>query len=74
MWGVHKNVFNLNESTIQFLENVLTEVLDLFPSKFIHVGGDEVPKHRWRECPRCQARIAQEHLQRVLLGHAVAAV
>jgi hexosaminidase len=41
---------------------VLTEVLDLFPSEFIHIGGDECPKDRWQECPDCQARIAAEGL------------
>ncbi|WP_347159876.1 glycoside hydrolase family 20 protein [Pontibacter chitinilyticus] len=63
-WGVFKDVFCAgNEQTFQFLENVLTEVMDLFPSKVIHIGGDESPKERWKECPKCQARIAAEGLK-----------
>lgn len=55
-WGVNENVFNVNESTILFLQDVLTEVLAIFPSKFIHIGGDECPKKQWRESPVAQAR------------------
>lgn len=58
-WGVYENVFNVEESTIQFLQLVLAEVLDIFPSKFIHVGGDEVPKTQWKNSPRAQARIKE---------------
>ena len=54
-----------NDSTFAFLENVLTEVIDLFPGKFIHVGGDEADKTVWRRCPRCQARIISEGLKDV---------
>jgi N-acetyl-beta-hexosaminidase len=43
-WGIHENVFNVNERTILFLQDVLAEVLPLFPSQYIHIGGDEVPK------------------------------
>ena len=56
-WGISDNVFNVEESTIAFLQDVLDEVLDLFPSEFIHVGGDEAPKKQWRESPAAQARM-----------------
>lgn len=58
-WGVHENIFNVNESTIRFLQEVLLEVLELFPSKFIHVGGDEAVKTLWKSSPAAQARIAE---------------
>ena len=48
-----------NEQTFEFLESVLSEVIGLFPSEYIHIGGDECPKVRWEKCPRCQARIRQ---------------
>ena len=51
------------ETTFEFLENVLTEVLGLFPSKYIHVGGDECPKMRWKACPDCQRRMRREGLK-----------
>jgi hexosaminidase len=64
LWGVHKEVFCAgNERTFAFLEDVLSEVLDLFPSPYIHIGGDEVPKDRWKACPRCQARLQAESLK-----------
>jgi hexosaminidase len=47
------------ESTIEFLENVLSEVCELFPSEYIHIGGDECPKDKWKECPHCQAKIKE---------------
>lgn len=57
-WGVHKDVFCAgNEHTFTFLQDVLDEVIALFPSSYIHIGGDEVPKDRWQECPKCQLRI-----------------
>lgn len=56
-WGVIENVFNAEDSTIAFLQNVLSEVIDLFPGKFIHVGGDEVPKKQWQNSPAMQAKI-----------------
>lgn len=55
MWGVSENVFCTKDSTITFIKNILDEVLKLFPSKYIHIGGDEVPKTRWKECANCQA-------------------
>lgn len=57
-WGVFEDVYCAGkEQTFQFLENVLDEVLALFPSKYIHIGGDECPKTRWKTCPYCQKRI-----------------
>ncbi|MEJ7736909.1 MAG: family 20 glycosylhydrolase [Chitinophagaceae bacterium] len=51
-----------NDSVFTFLQNVLTEVIDLFPSKYIHIGGDEVDKGPWKVCPKCQGRIKAEGL------------
>lgn len=57
-WGVHKEVYCAgNDSVFTFLEGVLEEVLPLFPSEYVHIGGDECPKDRWKACPKCQARI-----------------
>jgi hexosaminidase len=64
LWGVYSDVYCAgNDKTFQFLENVITEVVDLFPGKYIHIGGDEVPKNRWKNCPKCQARIKTENLK-----------
>ena len=52
-----------NEATFEFLENVLLEIRDLFPCKYIHVGGDEVSKKNWKACEKCQARIQKEGLK-----------
>ena len=54
-----------NEETFTFLENVLTEVMELFPSEYIHVGGDEASKSAWKTCPKCQKRMKDEHLANV---------
>lgn len=63
-WGVADDVYCAgNDSTFLFLEDVLTEVMDLFPGKYIHIGGDECPKVRWAKCPKCQKRIKDEHLK-----------
>jgi len=63
-WGVFDDVYCAgNDSTFTFLENVLDEVIQLFPSTYIHIGGDECPKTRWKTCARCQARIKTEHLK-----------
>jgi hexosaminidase len=63
-WGIFKEVYCAgNEKTFEFLEGVLTEVIELFPGKYIHIGGDECPKDRWNECDRCQARIKEEGLE-----------
>ena len=59
-WGVADDVLCPGrEKTFEFLEGVLTEVMELFPSEYIHIGGDECPKVRWEKCPRCQAKIRQ---------------
>lgn len=63
-WGVFDDVFCAGkEETFAVLEDVLDEVIALFPSKYIHVGGDECPKTRWKECPHCQKRIKDEGLK-----------
>lgn len=62
-WGVIEDVYCTKEETFEFLENILTEVMDLFPSKYIHIGGDESPKVRWKVCPNCQKRIKDENLK-----------
>lgn len=54
-----------NEETFTFLENVLTEVMELFPSEYIHIGGDEAGKSAWKTCPKCQKRMQDEHLTNV---------
>ena len=63
-WGIFKDVYCAgNEKTFQFLEDVLSEVIELFPSEYIHIGGDECPKDRWHECPKCQQRMKDEGLK-----------
>ena len=63
-WGVHRELYCAGrEETFAFLENVLAEVLELFPSRVIHIGGDEAVKDRWKACSRCQARIKAEGLK-----------
>lgn len=61
-WGVFDDVYCTKDSTFQFLEDVLSEVADLFPGKYIHIGGDECPKTRWKTCSTCQAKIKKEGL------------
>ena len=59
-WGVFEDVLCLgNDKTYEFLEGVLDEIVDIFPARYIHIGGDEVPRTRWEKCPKCQARIRQ---------------
>ncbi len=83
MWGVSDDVLCAgNDSVLTFIDDVLSEVIDLFPSRYIHVGGDECPKIRWEECPKCQARIRElgirgdshhskeEYLQSYIINHA----
>ena len=63
-WGIFDDVYCAgNDETFTFLQNVLDEVLPLFPSKYIHIGGDECPKTKWQTCPKCQKRIKDEHLK-----------
>jgi hexosaminidase len=58
-WGIYQNLFNVDESTFAFLEDVLGEVLTLFPSEYIHTGGDEAVKNQWRDSPRVQSRMRE---------------
>jgi hexosaminidase len=58
-WGIYPNLFNVEESTFAFLENVLREVMGLFPGTYMHVGGDEAVKDQWRASPRVQARMRE---------------
>ncbi len=62
-WGVFKEIYCAgNDSTFIFLEDVLTEVMEIFPSEYIHIGGDEAPKFRWETCEKCQNRMKDEAL------------
>src|SRR6266446_4682193 len=58
-WGISEHVFGVGDNVLTFVENVLDEVLALFPSKFIHIGGDECPKREWKESPAAQARMKE---------------
>ena len=82
-WGISDNVLCAgNDEVLKFIEDVFAEIVELFPSEYIHVGGDECPKTRWQECPKCQARIkalgikgdskhtAEEYLQSFIINHA----
>ena len=62
-WGVFEHIYCSKEETFQFLEDVLDEVVTLFPSKYIHIGGDEAPKTNWKTCDQCQNRIKEEGLK-----------
>ncbi len=63
-WGVMKEIYCVgNERTFTFLEDVLDDVMALFPSRYIHIGGDEVPKDRWKSCASCQALMRREGLK-----------
>jgi hexosaminidase len=63
-WGVFEDVYCAgNEEVFKFLEAVMDEVLELFPSEYIHIGGDESPKSRWEACQKCQKRIREEGLE-----------
>lgn len=64
MWGVSDNVLcAANPKVYKFIDDVLDEVVKLFPSEYIHVGGDECPKTQWQKCPKCQAFIKEHHLE-----------
>lgn len=82
MWGVSEEVLCAgNDSVLTFIDDVLTEIMDIFPSEYIHIGGDECPKVRWEACPKCQARIKElgiksddkhtkeEYLQSFIITH-----
>ena len=59
MWGVHDDILCMGKDhTLQFVQDVLDEVMELFPSRYIHIGGDEAPRVRWEQCPLCQQRIS----------------
>ena len=62
-WGVFDEVYCPKENTFQFLEDVIDEVVDLFPGKYIHIGGDEAPKTNWKKCNHCQKLIKKEDLK-----------
>ena len=62
-WGVFEDIYCSKESTFKFLEDVIDEVIELFPGKYIHIGGDEAPKTRWKECAHCQNLIKKEDLK-----------
>jgi hexosaminidase len=64
VWGIKEDIFCAgNEKTCPFLEDVVSEIIELFPIEYIHIGGDEAPKTRWKNCEKCQARIHNEHLK-----------
>ena len=82
-WGVSEDVLCAgNDSVLTFIDDVFTEIMEIFPSKYIHVGGDECPKVRWEACPKCQAKIKslgiksngkhtkEEYLQSYIINHA----
>ena len=70
-WGVTPEVLCAgNDSTYAFIDDVLGEIVDIFPGKYIHVGGDECPKERWEECPKCQAKIKELGLKKDAAGTA----
>ncbi len=63
-WGVEPDILCAgNEGSFGFVKDILGELIALFPSRFIHIGGDEAPRERWKECPKCQARIRAEGLK-----------
>lgn len=62
-WGVFEDIYCPKKSTFEFLEDVIDEVVDLFPGKYIHIGGDEAPKTRWKNCKHCQNLIKKEGLE-----------
>ena len=63
-WGVFDEVYCPKESTFKFLEDVIDEVVVLFPGKYIHIGGDEAPKTNWKKCAHCQKLIKERRLKR----------
>ncbi len=62
-WGVFDHVYCSKYQTRQFLKDILAEVIELFPSTLIHIGGDEVPKTKWKECPSCQGIMVENQLK-----------
>lgn len=63
-WGIFDDVLCIgNDKSLLFLEEVIAEIIEIFPSKYIHIGGDEAPRTRWKECDKCQARIKEQGLK-----------
>ncbi len=62
-WGVFEDIYCSKAETIEFLQDILTEVVELFPSEYIHIGGDEAPKTRWENCVRCQKVMKENELE-----------
>jgi hexosaminidase len=63
-WGVEPDILCPgNDAAVEFAKNILREVCELFPSRFIHIGGDEAPRDRWKQCSKCQARMKAEGLK-----------
>jgi len=62
-WGISQSVLNVEDSTVAFMKDVLSEVMELFPGRFIHIGGDEAPKFEWSESQRAQERMAKLKLK-----------
>ena len=63
LWGVFDDVYCSKVESINFMKDILAEVLELFPSEYIHIGGDEAPKERWKECKQCQKVIKKNKLK-----------
>ena len=63
LWGVFKEIYCSKNETFDFLEDIIDEVVELFPSKYIHIGGDEAPKTNWKACGNCQNVIEREGLK-----------
>ena len=64
VWGVSKDIYCAgNDTVFEFVQDVLNEVMPLFPSKYIHIGGDEAPHEAWAQCPKCQKRMKDEGLK-----------
>ena len=63
-WGIQEDILCAgNEHTYKMVEDILDEILELFPSEIIHIGGDEAPKERWKACHKCQAKMEEQNLQ-----------
>jgi len=63
-WGIYDDVLCAgNENIYPFIEDVLLEVFKLFPGEYVHIGGDECPKTRWKSCPKCQSKIKELKLK-----------
>ena len=64
-FGIHKEVLCIGkENTFEVFQDILNEIIEIFPSEIIHTGGDETPTRRWKRCPNCQARLEKERLER----------